>query len=119
MWPGEEDRLKSDRLSILKSLKNKARSTYEIALAENKSRSEKMVSEKTTGTTTKASEEVEREALEAMEKLWGVKMVDPIGIDEEIEKLENEVETFKHNIDFVLSESNSITTIEVPDWKRI
>jgi hypothetical protein len=30
--------------------------------------------------------------------------------------LSKEIETFEHNIDFVLSESNSITTIEVPDW---
>lgn len=42
-----------------------------------------------------------------------VEIVDGIGIDAVIEELDKEIEEFNSNIDFVLSESNSITFIEV------
>jgi hypothetical protein len=42
-------------------------------------------------------------------------LVDGLGINEEINKLENEIEEFENNIDFVLSESNAVTFIEVED----
>lgn len=42
-----------------------------------------------------------------------VEIVDGIGIDNVIDTLQNEVDEFLKNIDFVLSESNSITFIEV------
>lgn len=40
-------------------------------------------------------------------------LVDGLEITAEINKLENEIEEFENNIDFVLSESNAITFIEV------
>lgn len=40
-------------------------------------------------------------------------LVDGLEISKEINKLENEIEEFENNIDFVLSESNAITFIEV------
>ena len=43
------------------------------------------------------------------------KIIDPIGITEKINKLEEKINEFKLNIDFILSESNSKTLIEVPD----
>lgn len=42
-------------------------------------------------------------------------LVDGLEINEEINKLENEIEEFENNIDFVLSESNAVTFIEVED----
>lgn len=41
------------------------------------------------------------------------KIADPIGIDARIAELEKEIEDFESNVDFVLSESNAKTTIEV------
>ncbi len=42
-----------------------------------------------------------------------VEIYDPIGLDKTIDVLEEEIEEFKLNVDFVLSESNSLTTIEI------
>ena len=44
---------------------------------------------------------------------WEV--VDGIQIEENIKTLQNEIEDFESNIDYVLSESNSITQIEIED----
>lgn len=43
------------------------------------------------------------------------KVVDPIGARVEIEKLHDSIENFLSEVDFVLSESNTITKIEVAD----
>jgi len=43
------------------------------------------------------------------------KLVDPCNLSEYIEKLESEISTFKNNIDYVLSESNSTTYISVEE----
>ena len=109
--------LKKTRLGILMDLKKKATYEYDKATSENKARVEKLVSEKNSnsGAATKSAAEIEREAVEALDKLYAIETIDPIDIDAEIDRLSKEVETFEHNIDFVLSESNSITTIEVPD----
>jgi len=40
-------------------------------------------------------------------------LYDPINIEERVEKLEKEIEEFLMEVDFVLSESNSKTTIEI------
>lgn len=40
-------------------------------------------------------------------------ILDPINVKSIIEELSNEIDTFESEVDFVLSESNAITTIEV------
>lgn len=42
-----------------------------------------------------------------------VEIYDPIGLDKTIELLTTEIEDFNSNVDFALSESNSLTQIEV------
>lgn len=42
-----------------------------------------------------------------------VEIYDPIGLDKTIEALTTEIEDFKLNVDFALSESNSLTLIEI------
>jgi lipopolysaccharide export LptBFGC system permease protein LptF len=107
--------LKEARLLTLKDLKKRALLDYDKALSENKAKVENFVSSKNSNTAnaSKSAMELEGETVEAIEKVWAVELIDPLKIDKEIESLENEIEVFKHNIDFVLSESNSITTIEV------
>lgn len=39
--------------------------------------------------------------------------IDPIGLEDQIRALEKEIEDFKSEVDFVLSESNAKTTVEV------
>ena len=42
---------------------------------------------------------------------WSI--IDPLGLDRQIEQLENEIEEFEKNVDFVLSESNSLNRVRV------
>lgn len=107
--------LKRARLNILKDQRRKATMEYDRAVAENKAKIEKMTADKNTGSTTKSSSEIETDVVGIVDKLYAISMVDPINIDDEIAKLEEEITTFEHNIDFVLSESNSITHIEISD----
>ena len=55
---------------------------------------------------------LEKKAKESIESLYKVSFVDPIMIEEEIEKLDKEISDFKTEVDYVLSESNSTTFIE-------
>jgi hypothetical protein len=66
--------------------------------------SEKKVKEADTSATTAAFKE-DNEA----------KLIDPLGLREVIEKLEKEIEDFETQVDFRLSEINTITKITVPD----
>lgn len=43
------------------------------------------------------------------------KMVDPLDLKNKIEQLEGEIEDFEANVDLVLSESNALTKIEIPE----
>ncbi|WXR62458.1 hypothetical protein WG909_04250 [Peptostreptococcaceae bacterium AGR-M142] len=47
------------------------------------------------------------------EKREGYKLVDPLKLKEKIDKLENDILEFESNVDFSLSESNSINQIAV------
>jgi hypothetical protein len=40
-------------------------------------------------------------------------IVDPLGLADVIRNLETEIEDFKSNVDFVLSESNARTEVEI------
>ena len=42
-------------------------------------------------------------------------MIDPLTLEDKIKELEKEIDEFQKNVDFVLSESNSRTYIEIPD----
>lgn len=109
--------LKRARLNILMDQKRKSTSEYDRAVSENKTIVEKFVSDKNSipAVATKSISDTQGEAVNALEKYYAIETVDPININEEIEKLSKEIETFEHNIDFILSESNSVTTIEIPD----
>lgn len=39
--------------------------------------------------------------------------IDPLNLDTQIERLQDEIDTFENNVDYALSESNSITRINV------
>lgn len=42
-------------------------------------------------------------------------MVDPLGLTELVEKMTNDIEVFESEVDYILSESNAITQIEIND----
>ena len=52
---------------------------------------------------------------ETHELLDELNPIDPIKVEDEIKKEEKFLEDFKNEIDFVLSESNSLTYIEIAD----
>jgi hypothetical protein len=48
-------------------------------------------------------------------KKYSGKIIDPININTVIDKLDNDIMEFENNVDFILSESNAKTLIEIPD----
>jgi hypothetical protein len=66
--------------------------------------------EKRSETTAKSSEEYQKGYM----KLHKLELYDPINIKSEITNLETYIEDFESEVDHTLSESNAITTIQVP-----
>ncbi len=52
---------------------------------------------------------------EGITKSDPIEVFDPLHLEQMIKALEEEVENFRDNVDFALSESNAITTITVPE----
>lgn len=110
--------LKEQLLENLKSYQYNARREYEKALDENQKRVDKMVSETTASmgnSPAKPDPDTEKKALESVESLYKVEFVDPGKLGDRIENLKKEIEDFKSNIDYALSESNSTTFIDIAD----
>jgi hypothetical protein len=105
--------LKEQRLLILKSQLRSARNSYDDAEKKNHERIEKNVADQTASGNKDLT--LESKIKESIESLYPVVMIDPIGVEEEIKKEEKDLEDFKNEIDFVLSESNSTTYIEISD----
>ena len=108
--------LQEVELRNLKQQYLKAQREKDLAEAENKARVEQLVSAATAAKSGAIdTHAIEKDGLDAVEKLYSVAFVDPIKISEKIEALEKEIEDFKTNVDYVLSESNSTTFIEIED----
>ncbi len=103
---------KRTRLNYLKNMKAKAQLDFDCGTEENRRRIEKMAQDQAAGGSSKAGE-AEKEIVESVERIYKMDFIDPVDITKEIEKLENEITEFDNNIDYVLSESNSTTYIEV------
>ena len=104
--------LKQSRLYFLKSMKQKAQMDFDAGNEENRRRIEKMSQDQMSNGSSKAGD-AEKEIVESVEKIYKMDFIDPVNLSDEIEKLENEIAEFNNNIDYVLSESNSTTYIEV------
>lgn len=106
--------LKSERLSRMKSSLELARNSYESALRENQASIDRQLSDLSSKSSGKVDPDAEKSITNTVNALYEVKFIDH-GLSEKIKKLETEIEDFTSNVDFALSESNSITTIEVSD----
>jgi hypothetical protein len=104
--------LKQNRLYNLKIMKQRAQTDFDAGNEENRRRIEKMSQDQMSNGSSKAGD-AEKEIVESVEKIYKMDFIDPINLSDEIEKLENEIAEFNNNIDYVLSESNSTTYIEV------
>lgn len=107
--------LKKARLKKMKSLYSDAKITNDSAIEENRRRVEKTVADNTAANSGKVDPELEKQAVQQIESLYGVKFIDPLSLEAIIKQLESEIEEFESNVDYALSESNSQTFIEIPD----
>jgi len=106
---------KKSLLNYMKQQQSGARREVELATKENKTKVENIVHDQLTSKDVSKKEDVEKEAVEGIEKLYEIKLIDPLALEDKIKELETEIEEFEKNVDFVLSESNSTTFIEIPD----
>lgn len=104
--------LKQSRLYFIKNMKQRAQTDFDAGNEENRRRIEKMSQDQMSNGSSKAGD-AEKEIVESVEKIYKMDFIDPVNLSDEIEKLENEIAEFNNNIDYVLSESNSTTYIEV------
>lgn len=65
------------------------------------------------GKDTKPDENVIKSVSDGITKGDPIEVFDPLGLDKVIKELETEIEDFKANVDYVLSESNALTVITV------
>jgi hypothetical protein len=65
------------------------------------------------GKDTKPDENVIKSVSDGITKGDPVEVYDPLGLDKVIKELETSIEDFRANVDYVLSESNALTTITV------
>jgi len=65
------------------------------------------------GKDTKPDENVIKSVSDGITKGDPIEVFDPLGLDKIIKELETEIEDFKANVDYVLSESNALTVITV------
>jgi nucleoside-triphosphatase THEP1 len=93
-------------------MKQRAQTDFDAGNEENRRRIEKMSQDQMSNGSSKAGD-AEKEIVESVEKIYKMDFIDPVNLSDEIEKLENEIAEFNNNIDYVLSESNSTTYIEV------
>jgi hypothetical protein len=105
--------LKQNRLYFLKSMKQRAQMDFDAGNEENRRRIEKMSQDQMSGSGSSKAGDAEKEIVESVEKIYKMDFIDPVNLSDEIEKLENEIAEFNNNVDYVLSESNSTTYIEV------
>lgn len=104
--------IKNSRLMYLKGMKQRAQLDFDAGNEENRRRIEKMSQDQMSNGSVKAGD-AEKEIVESVEKIYKMDFIDPVDLTKEIEKLDSEISEFNNNIDYVLSESNSTTYIEV------
>jgi hypothetical protein len=106
--------LKEERLSILSTALFRARQSFESAEESNRLKLEKCLSEiRTSGSSLSAKADLEKEEKERIDRLYGVTFVDPLKLASQVQSLTEEVDDFKNNVDFALSESNATTFIQI------
>jgi hypothetical protein len=105
--------LRKARLQNLKSQMRKARSSFDSAVEENKRRIEKTVQDQTAAGS--KDKDLEETVVKSIESIYAVSFVDPIKLQELIDSEEKAISDFENEVDYVLSESNSTTYIEVED----
>ena len=100
---------------LLDNLK-KQRQTVTIEYESHKQRVQNKIDENVKiicGKDSKPDETVIKSVSEGISKGDPIEIFDPLGLDKVIKEMETSIEDFTANVDYVLSESNALTTISV------
>jgi hypothetical protein len=100
---------------LLENLK-KQRQTVTIEYESHKQRVQNKIDENVKiicGKDSKPDETVIKSVSEGISKGDPIEIFDPLGLDKVIKEMETSIEDFTANVDYVLSESNALTTITV------
>ncbi|PKR82865.1 hypothetical protein [Heyndrickxia camelliae] len=104
-----------------KSLLNKLKNTYATLVnhvdrvnEEVKQRLDKHL-ETLFGKDGKVNAQANEDIVKSFKEQNEAKLIDPIGLKDKIDKLTKEIEAFEMEVDFILSESNTITRITIED----
>lgn len=110
----KKNSVKYDKILLEKMKKNynAIKSQIEVNKLDLENKIEAMLNQ-SLGTEKKVTDETYKNIATPMLEANELKLVDPIGIEKEIERLDKEISDFEAEVDFVLSESNSRTEIEV------
>lgn len=102
--------LRKLKLDAYKEELRRARETYQEALDDNQRRVDDLMKNDSSD-----SNKNRDNIAKVIEDTWGVSLVDPCDLQNKISELEQEIEDFESNVDFILSESNATTRIYIPD----
>lgn len=98
-------------LAKLKSLKDSANRSFQACTESVTAKIDKL--RESYGSSKDSEKEMIEDICKKTLEVEYPKMVDPCDLSKKIELLEKEIEDFENNVDYALSESNSITYIEV------
>lgn len=107
--------LKKQLLKKLQEIKSESLARLTAAEEENQERADKYREDLCGSSRDQQKKDNIEDSINVFLESFKVSLVDPCNIDKKIEELDNQIEEFLSNVDFVLSESNSTTEIEVPD----
>jgi hypothetical protein len=100
------------RLNLLRKMKNQLEEIRDIVNYENE-KVQSRLDEQVSKLFEKPSKDEVEQFAKSFLKSNEHRIVDPIGLDEYIRKLEEEVDNFQSEVDFKLSTSNALTFIEI------
>ena len=108
-------RIKKIELSKLQESLRTANILYQRTVDRNDKDLEQQIQFFCQSSKEESKPEIVKQLTEQMNQLNGVKLLDPIDIQKEIDSLDKMTDEFDSEIDAALSEINSITTVDIED----
>jgi len=106
--------LRKDQIRRFKELLTRARQEFDEALEENSEKIENLLKGDTSDPKSKDQVTRRKETEDYINSTRQVVLVDPCDLQGTLPTLEKDFEDFESNVDYALSESNSITKIQLP-----
>jgi DNA repair exonuclease SbcCD nuclease subunit len=106
--------LRKDQIRKFKELLTRARQEFDEALEENSDKIENLLKGDTSDPKSKDQVARRKETEDYINSTRQVVLIDPCDLQGTLPALEKDFEDFESNVDYALSESNSITKIQLP-----